>query len=169
MTVEVDIKVLGDEAALRLLEQAETGAADLRNVWRIIDKSLHVFFRRQFETGGAAGGVKWRPLLPRTQRYRPRPGGNRGGVNRPLWDTGRLKASLQSPGPESVRVFQRLRYERGSQVPYSLYHQTGQGVPARPIIPDPWPAYKVRAWMRIVEAHLLDMGDAGPEASPAGA
>lgn len=152
VTITVDAKEV--EA---ILDHAIRASSNLTPTWKKIDKRLHVFFRKQFETSGARAGARWKPLLLRTQRARVRPGGNRGGVNRPLWDHARLKKSMQAPGPESVRVFRPLSYERGTQVPYSRFHQEGDGVPERAFIPDPFPGYMVRSWLRLVEGQILDV------------
>lgn len=148
MTVQAT--VLGVREFESLVDGMRLRSADLRPAWAVIDKRLSVFFRLQFETSGQVGGAKWKPLAPATKRARVRPGGNRGGVDRPLWDTARFKRSMQTgSGPESVRVMDRQRYERGSSVPYSVYH------PDRPVIPDPFPEHMMRAWLRHIEGHVF--------------
>ena len=131
--------------------------------WRLIDKSVTTVLTRQHATKGAFGGQSWAPLRPATAKARQRPGGNRGGVGHPLWDFGRLRASLIMVGPESIRVMTKDRYVRGSRVPYASLHQKGftvsqwggqkfkhpRKVPARQLIPDPMPQHVRATWLRI--------------------
>lgn len=155
MASELRTRVLGLQELERMTDGMRLRSADLRPAWLKIDKRMSSFFRSQFETSGAKGGERWKPLAPETKRQRLRSGGNRGGVDRPLWDFGRLKRSLQAPGPESIRVIKRQLYERGSAVPYAAAH------PDRPIIPDPFPGYMLRAFMRVIENEVMGT-DEGP-------
>lgn len=147
--IDFDVRSnMGD--VLRDLDDAEGRTDDLRPVFWMFDRRVSMFARRQFETAGAVGGEQWEPLDPDTKRQRLNRGetddeesgrgGNRGGVNHPLWDFGKLKASLQTPGGEGTRAIDRQRYMRGTQVLYAPFHQEGtEDIPARPIFPDPWP------------------------------
>lgn len=137
--IDFDVRSnMGD--VLEDLDDARGRTEDLRAPFRLFDRRVGMFARRQFETAGAAGGEPWEELDESTKRARRRHrGGNRGGVNRPLWDFGKLKTSLQEVGPESVREVGRQRYVRGTTVFYARFHQEGEGVPQRQIFPDPWP------------------------------
>lgn len=127
---------IDDAAARRMLKKAASRSADLRPVWGEVNAQVvQPTLQEQFRTAGATGGSPWRPLAPRTAQQRVRRGGNRGGVARPLWDTGRLRASWIKRGPESVFVSEKLRMERGTLVPYAAAHQQGSGrIPARPML-----------------------------------
>lgn len=160
MADAISVQILGLKETVELIDGMRLRTADLRPAWRVIDKRLSLFFRKQFETSGQAGFAPWKPLAEATKRARVRPGGNRGGINRPLWDTARLKGSLQAPGPESIRVFAPQLYERGSTVPYADKHDD------RPVIPDPLPGFMLRAWLRDITQHVFAESE-GPAPSPA--
>lgn len=151
-------QVQGDIAAM------EQRARDFRPAFRLFDRrSAEPFLRRQFETAGAHGGTRWRPLAASTVRSRERNNrsGNRGGVGRPLWDSGELKASLDSGGGFALRSFQPREYARGTRLPRGAFHQAGtRHIPARVIIPDPWPGFLQRQWDRTADRWLtLGLGD----------
>lgn len=137
--IDFDVRSnMGD--VLEDLDDAQGRTDDLRPVFRLFDRRVSMFARRQFETSGAVGGEAWEPLSEETkERRREHRGGNRGGVDKPLWDFGKLKSSLQTAGPESVREIDRQKYTRGTTVFYARFHQEGEGVPKRQIFPDPWP------------------------------
>lgn len=152
----------------RLLRQLAVRGGDAKPWFRAyLDKAVSRLLKGNFDTRGGWSG-RWAPLRPVTRIARVRRGGNRGGVNHPLWDTGRLRGSLIRPShPEAVRVIGRLRYERGTAVPYARYHQRGftvrkwgravfrhsRKVPARVIVPDP-PPWMLRAWERSLAAYV---------------
>lgn len=139
MPIDFDVRSnMGD--VLKDLDDAQGRTDDLRPVFRLFDRRVSMFARRQFETSGAVGGTPWEELDESTKKARQRHrGGNRGGVSRPLWDFGKLKTSLQEVGPESVREVGRQRYVRGTTVFYARFHQEGEGVPQRQVFLDPWP------------------------------
>lgn len=160
MSVEIRVNLEGVGPLLARLEGTSRRARDLRPAFQVIDRSVGNFFRKQFESGGRYGGSAWRPLAPSTLRRRlskvSNPGGNRGGVNRPLWNTGGLKAALQEVGGNSVRVIEPKFYQRGTTLQRALYHQMGtRTIPQRPIIPDPLPRFLVADWENTLEKHLL--------------
>lgn len=124
--IDLGVEVQGLGRVLSRLEEIRRRTGDLRPVYRrVVDPEYSRFMRLQFETAGRYGGDPWAPLRQSTIRHRTRAGGNRGGTNRPLWDTGRLRASLVKVGPESIRHIGRTRYVRGTSVPYAVYHQEG--------------------------------------------
>ena len=53
LTIEIDAKEV--EA---ILEHAIRASSNLTPTWRKIDKRLHVFFRKRFETSGANAGAR---------------------------------------------------------------------------------------------------------------
>ncbi len=153
-------RIEGAKELQAFLKKARKRGLDLRPVLRGgIDKSVSHFFKSQFDSAGGRGGSPWAPLSAATRKSRLRPGGNRGGLSRPLWDVGRLRASLVKVGPESHRVIERQRYERGTTVPSAQYHQTGtRRMPARQIVPDPLPSALVRSWLRFIEKYWMTGG-----------
>lgn len=141
---------------------------DMTLAWYRIDKHMTTVLVRQFSTKGAFGGEPWAPLRPSTKRARQRPGGNRGGINHPLWDFGDLRSSLIAVGPTSIRVITKDSYQRGTRDPKAYRHQKGfvatqwgghrfhvpRSVPARQVIPDPMPEHVRATWLRIAADHV---------------
>lgn len=112
--MQVDAK-----AVERLFDQLPGKVRDFRPVWNELNGFVEDEFRKQFSTAGSHGGDRWKPLAPATVRSRLRNrGGNRGGVNRPLWDHGVLRASLVGPAKGVVEK-QEKEYRRGTLVPYA--------------------------------------------------
>ena len=121
----------------RLLDKAQRRSKNLMPVWGDLNANvIQPEMQRRFRASGAAHGRRWTPLRPSTRRQRlTQRGGNRGGIARPLWDTGRLRGSWVKRGPESVYSAKRLSFERGTSVPYAAAHQNGTArLPARPIV-----------------------------------
>lgn len=126
----------------REVREALTGMArrgrDLGPVFRTVDRFVGDEFRQQFESRGAHGGEPWKELAPATKKHRQNrrsnPGGNRGGVDHPLWNTGALKNSLVEVGGNSIRSIGKDEYIRGTRLARGFYHQVGAGVPQRRII-----------------------------------
>lgn len=143
-------------------------ALDMTPAWRLIDKHATTVLTRQHATKGVFGNQPWAPLRPATKQARQRPGGNRGGINHPLWDFGDLRSSLIAVGPLSIRVMTKDKYQRGTRVPYASKHQKGfvatewggqkfhrpRNVPARQLIPDPMPAHIRAVWLRVAAKHV---------------
>lgn len=122
--------------ALRTLGKARDRAGNLKPVWGDINANvIQPAMQRRFDLGGAYLGAPWRPLSPGTRASRIRRGGNRGGINRPLWDTNRLRRSWIKRSGESVIAIEDMRLERGVVVPYAQYHQEGTGrLPQREMV-----------------------------------
>ena len=165
----ISFQTYGMRESLKKYGKRLSAAQDLTPAWHKIDKGLITpMLRRQYASKGAYGGQAWAPLRPSTQRARQRPGGNRGGIGHPLWDFGRLKASVENVGPESIRVVRPRLYQRGTRVPYAHLHQKGfvvtewggrkfkrpRSVPAREIIPDPMPSRTAATAVKLVAAHI---------------
>lgn len=148
----------GGSRADRLAGEARGRIRDLRPAFRVFDRKVGSTYRKQFESSGRHFGTPWKPLAPSTRKARQRTGGNRGGVMRPLWDTARLKRSFQEVGGDSVRVIRRHHYERGSRVDYGAFHQEGDGVPKREIVPERWPDFLRREWIDTAGDYLAGRG-----------
>jgi Ni/Co efflux regulator RcnB len=176
MADNFSVTIEGDEALDKLLNGIALRGDDMRPLFRgPIDKSVTLMFRAQFASSGAFGGAPWAPLRPSTRQWRQRRGGNRGGLEHPLWDTGEGKASFEKVGPNSFRDITTASYERGSMLPRMALHQTGytitqwgghrlrhpRRVPARPIIPDPIPEFILSSWATMIEDYLVAVKKAG--------
>jgi len=166
------VVIEGDEELARLLEKYAKRAEDLRPVFRgKIDRAVSSFFTRQFQPAGLFGNsVGWAPLAKATRRARLKTGGNKGGLERPLWDSGGLRASFVNPNaPLAIRQIKALSYERGSADFKAGLHQEGfkvkrwgrnvvsppKNVPAREIVPDPMPSFALRSYNRMIGDYLV--------------
>lgn len=147
------------------LQGMRVRVADLREPFKLFNRSVENFFETRFDTAGRHGstgggltGSRWKPLEPETKRARRRAGkpGNEGGVGRPLWATGNLRRSLIETGSESFLRIGRQTYVRGTRVPYAIYHQEGRGVPRRKIVPEPIPRGLQRRAARLIEQHVVE-------------
>ena len=135
-----DIAVrIDDRQARRLLREAARKSADLRPAFGDLNANVvQPIMVKRFDTAGAYLGSRWRPLAmatlrgklrmaggKRSRRLTTRRGRAKGGVFRPLWDSGRLRRAWTRNSGESVVAIERLRYERGVVVPYAAPHQHG--------------------------------------------
>lgn len=157
--VTVQVGTTGIIETQGLLNRTLEAVGDLSPPFTVWDaRQVGPFFRRQFETSGRFGGSAWRGLAPATVRHRlnkvSNPGGNRGGVDHPLWNTGELKAALQEVGGNSVREILAKRYRRGTTLQRARFHQLGEGVPQREIIPDPLPRFLTGGLEQLLVQHL---------------
>lgn len=160
---DTDLKVDADRFKVYLTAATLRGK-NLRPLFEgKLDKSIQSMLKRQFDTKGRWGGTPWAPLKRETKKRRIRRGGNRGGLDHPLWDTGRLRASLlKRDGPDVLRKVGALSIERGTLVPYAAAHQRGKrkGLAARPIVPSP-PRHIVQSWGTLV-ARYIAQTESGP-------
>ena len=155
MTVQIDLRMEGFSKAVRAIDDARGRVSDFSNAFHEIDGVVSDMFRRRFDSEGRSpdNGAAWTPLAPATIAHRlSRPGGNRGGV---LWDFGNLRAALVKVGPDSIRVIDPMRYERGTSRPGAYAHQEGRGLPKREIIPDPMPDKLMKEFEDILVAHVV--------------
>lgn len=120
---------------------------DLRPLWPLVFKQWQRHMSEQFATAGAWGGRAWAP----TKRSSGK------GI---LVDTGFMASHVRGPkGPKrSVRARSMTLTiadsgtVRGKERPrgVAIYHQTGTSrMPARPIIPDPYPQQGVEEMQEV--------------------
>ena len=87
----------------------------------IVEDILTPFVSEQFVDQGAPGGVTWQQLAPSTIEAR-------GGSDYPiLINTGRLLHSFTEKGGQHHEEITPKKLVWGSDLPYSLFHQTGTG------------------------------------------
>lgn len=127
----VTVDVEGLEEALRRIGALDMKAQNLAPAFRLFDTQVRTFLDLQFRTAGTFGQERWEELSDEAKAARRRPGGNRGGVNRPLWDTGHLRRSLTD---RPIRSFGAQVYARGTDVPYA--RRQGRKDGPRPIFPE---------------------------------
>jgi hypothetical protein len=174
MAVRIEVQV-GE--AIAELRAALDRVTDLSPVMGgPINASVDSVLKRQFQSEGAAYSGKWAPLKPVTLQLRKRRGHGRGGIGR---DTNRMWSSLTKLGlgPEAVKVVTKDSLTRGTTVPYARWFHGGylsktfvvadrnnnpvplrrkipKRVPARPIIPDPWPREVTGAWEKFIARYI---------------
>ena len=100
------------------------------HIWpQVRNRAIKPWLKQQFATEGHGEHGKWAPL---SEKYAQRKEKKYPG--KPiLVASGRMKKSLLSNSNQGVMTARTFQY--GSDVPYSLYHQTGtsRGLPARRI------------------------------------
>ena len=169
---KVKIRVTGLKPTLSLLNRIRLSVKDLRPILGgPITNSIHQFFRRQFDSQGAAGGEPWPALRPTTLALKAR--GARGGMGI-LRASNRLWSSLtKRGGADQIRVVKPHLLEIGTQVasggfPYPAAHQEGYTqttvfgkarkrplrVQQRKIVPDQLPAGMVKAWETLIARRI---------------
>lgn len=147
------VRIEGVDEVLEEIEVRKDKAEDLRLPFRSFDqREADPFVQRQFRTAGTFGQEPWDPIQPESVASRAE---NKGGPRRPLWDTATLKESLEQPGPQAVRVYQRDRMVHGTNVPWAF-----QGRPdgPRPIFPDPWPRSLKMGWETTLKGYFDGSG-----------
>lgn len=154
---EISIRV-DDFHTRRLLRKAREQSADLRPVWGELNaRVVQPAMVRRFDLAGAYLGEPWRPLSPATRERRVRRGGNKGGINRPLWDTNRLRRAWVKPSGESVISIERMRFERGVVVPYAQHHQRGTGrIPRRELVTEQLAEHVAEQAARRIARHVVE-------------
>lgn len=129
MTFRVSVD---DAEARRQVRAISAGLQDLRGFWPLVVPLFTSWMRLQFETSGSFGGRRWQPLSPSTVADKAR----RGLRPEILQATGRLKQDASRPARTQTPTSLTLTI----QTPYLQYHQTGDGVPSRPLVfGDPLP------------------------------
>lgn len=143
------------------LSKIQKNLTDFRPAWPMVERYTARQYRLQFSSEGAHFGTPWKPLKvwPRPQR-KGRRGGNRGGI---LRDFNRLWASYtkyRSGSGDGVSVWDRFRFEKGSQVPYARFHQTGtKHMPARPVHIDPLPEKVQETYLALIARYVVPGAD----------
>lgn len=157
----------------KLLADLTLKVHDLRPAFRRIDRDVTGHLRKQFDTRGQHLGTPWPALKPQTVigRTYKRMASTKArakalsmvGAGQPLRDTNRLWASItKGTSPDSLRLIDLLRYERGTThrkngQPVAAIHNTGTKdgkIPARPMIPDTWPAPVIATWEGILVQYI---------------
>lgn len=107
-----------------------------------------------FLSAGASIGAPWEPLAESTLRKK------HGNSAMLLVDEGRLWESLTVPDAEfSVAELTdndtSMRF--GTDDPNAVFHQGGTvDMPARPVVPDPWPQEDVEHWVAVLHDFFID-------------
>lgn len=104
---------------------------DLDPLWDRFSEVLPDIFGRWFASHGDG---EWPPLAESTIEQKSR----LGYPPDPLVRTGHLLDTLRDPNAAVERSPDQMSW--GSEAEYAGYHQEGDGVPQRQVIPDPFPA-----------------------------
>lgn len=152
------IRVFGDSDEERRIRLLATGLSDLRPFWPRVSRLFTGWMRLQFESEGAfwGQGQRWTPLSPayalaKRERWGDRP---------ILQASGQMRRAFSKPerrvGTSSMTLtFDDSGPEHG---PIAQYHQEGDGVPRRPIIPEgPLPPLAMFELGREAEGYVRDL------------
>lgn len=139
----------GEDQIDRTLERFEVRSDDASPAFHAIAEQFRALNRRQFDSEGVAGGGSpWTPLSPAYAAWKARvhPG-------KPILElTGDLRRSLTGD-PLGVERIGPDYAELGTEIPYGVYHQLGDGVPQRR--PVDVPESERRAWVRILQRFIV--------------
>ena len=124
--MRIDVDVIGDDAAARMLRAVGRRAIDVSPVWRRV---AGVIMRRARDRFTAQ---HWRPLDADTIK--------RKGHARILHDTGRLQRALTVWNADGQRFYtdpDQMVFGLSPRGPayYGAFHQHGRGVPRREVVP----------------------------------
>lgn len=151
--MKVSIEAFGETEFAEVLAGFARRAEDMRPAWDDLHEDFLRLAGRQFDSQGRALSGGWRPLAPATRRSKRAAGMD----PRILHGTLRLRRSFTSrshrehvwrPGADGMAV--------GSRVPYGSKHQTGRGVPRRPLFVVT--AAVRRDWLDRLQRHLDGTG-----------
>lgn len=149
---EVGFEFAGRAKVLGLIAAARAAVGDLRPFWReFFIPDVRQMYREQFDTEGARGGQKWRPLSPKYASWKA--------ANFPgktiLRRFDRLYDSLVGKTGDSIEIATAQQIRIGSKLVYGKYHQDGtDNMPARPMLA-PTRGDRTR-WGQLAERYLGD-------------
>lgn len=138
MARELDITLRGGPEARRRFRALQLALTDLRPFWPLVVPVVTGWWRRQFQTEGAYAGIPW-PALAAKTLARKLAGGGRSQI---LQDTGQLLRAASNPRRHATPSMLTLTIDDSGPAhgPVLQYHQTGDGVPKRPVVfGDPLP------------------------------
>jgi phage gpG-like protein len=123
----LDIEVKGEEKAAADLAALGVRAGDIRP----LSYKVRTIFRKAEQERFDYSGPGWPPLADSTRERKARQGLD----PRAMRAKETLYRSLTSPRASfQVDRRDRTEFEFGTTVPYAHFHETGRGVPARPLI-----------------------------------
>jgi len=120
---------LDAEALVSLSEREVQALADLTPFWESeADPLVRGWFRQMFETEGAAGGERWAPLSPATQKLKEADG--RGGMPLLRWTDTMYRSLVNRADPNQRKAVSPTAFFLGTGAthdgfPYPLMHQRG--------------------------------------------
>jgi len=144
--------------------------SDLREwFWDRLDPLVTDFFEAQFETEGAEGGHRWKPIAPLTRQLRARSGHGLAGSSAVLQDTLGMRRDFEHASGTGFRKVQPKEYRRGVVSEVAALQQEGWTsrsvfgqmrkapvqVPARPIVPEDFPQSILKTWVRDYTRYLV--------------
>jgi len=150
-----------DQELQRMLRALGKKLGDLREFFHDeLDPTVTEYFREQFASRGAHGGVPWAPLQPLTLKLRARAGHGRGGPDAILWDKGMMRRDFLNATGTGFRRVKKDSYQRGAISEVAALHQRGWTsrsvfgqprrtavkVPARPVVVEDLPRPLTEQW-----------------------
>lgn len=153
--MKIDIRV--DKAdADRQLQRIALGLSDLRSFWPRVNSLFIGWMKQQFDTEGAYAGRPWQPLAASTLARKARLG-RRLNI---LQETGQARMAASRPErfatPRSLTLV--IDDSGPAHGPVLQFHQTGDGVPARPLVfGDPLPFAAAQELEREAEDYVRDL------------
>ena len=122
------VEARGIEGAIAELDELAARAADLSPVLEVAASDTRTLIDNSFRQSRGPDGHAWAPLTAETMKRRRQGRNRRARKGSILYDTGRLKDSIESTHTKSVLEF-------GTNVEYAAYHQFGGGRMYRPFLP----------------------------------
>lgn len=153
----MDVRVTVDDSdAERDIRIISTALSDLRPFWPLVVPLVTGWWKRQFSSEGGFAGFRWQPLSPayaawKASRYPGR------GI---LHATGQTKSAASRPRRHATPRSLTLEIDDSGPAhgPVLQYHQTGDGVPRRPLVfGDPLPAIAAAELDRAAETYIRDL------------
>lgn len=139
----IEVESHGADDAARRLRGLAAAMIDLRPLWPKMRSLFQRQMREQFSSQGAWGGKVWAPV----RRQRGRSILVDTGMMRGAFTGGRGFTSKATARALTITINDSGTDKRGKERPkgVAIYHQSGTAnMPARPIIPQPYPDEGVR-------------------------
>jgi phage gpG-like protein len=148
MAARLTFSFYGDVQLDRTLARIEKNPKDARPLWEALADRFALIQARQFKSSGRYASGGWPALSPRYAAWKAKhyPGAPI------LVRSGDLRDSL-TRRPFGVDVIEKKSMAIGSDVPYGLYHQRGEGLPQRR--PVELTEAERRRWTRALQRYVI--------------
>lgn len=129
-TIDINLKVKPNSTIKHMVAMRRRAAKGFKKEFEWTHRRLEEQMEKRFETN--AYGT-WKPVSPRTAKWKIEDGYGAQGV---LVRTEALKNSLTVENARgAIREIGLFRMKFGTDIPYAKFHQYGDGVPKRVLIP----------------------------------
>lgn len=131
--MQINVRCVGMERLIELLERKEEHLADMRSFWRSAGLYLVKRSVKCFEKEQAPDGAKWAPWSEEYKKHLAKLG--KKGRHKILSDKGELRRSVgYTAFRDRVIVGSNLAYARRHQLGDKNRKESGKGIPPRPYI-----------------------------------